>query len=117
MILYSELIKLKFSSSFIPNHIYTLYLTYSANISHELHGLYISRYTDVNGMNKTFMTSQMEPTHARTFFPCIDEPARKAIFYISVIHDLSERVWSNGEIERIERFKLMEEFYHILHQH
>jgi aminopeptidase N len=99
---YSELIKFKFSSSFIPTNQYTLYLTYSANISHELHGLYISRYVDINGMNKTFMTSQMEPTHARTVFPCIDEPARKAIFYISVIHNLDERVWSNGEIERIE---------------
>jgi aminopeptidase N len=99
---YSELIKLKFSSSFIPNSQYTLYLTYSANISHELHGLYISRYVDINGMNKTFMTSQMEPTHARTVFPCIDEPARKAKFYISVIHDFDERVWSNGEIERME---------------
>jgi aminopeptidase N len=102
---YSELIKFKFSSSFIPNSQYTLYLTYSANISRELHGLYISRYMDKNGMNKTFMTSQMEPTHARTVFPCIDEPARKAIFYISVIHNAEERVWSNGEIERMEILK------------
>lgn len=99
---YSELIQFKFSSTFIPNHQYQFYLTYSANISHELHGLYISRYLDMNGMNRTFMTSQMEPTHARTVFPCIDEPARKARFYISVIHDPSERVWSNGEIERTE---------------
>ena len=99
---YSELIKLKFSSAFIPTYQYQLYLRYSANISRELHGLYISRYLDMNGMNKTFMTSQMEPTHARTVFPCIDEPRRKARFYISVIHDPSERVWSNGEIERTE---------------
>ena len=99
---YSELIKMKFSSSFIPTNQYELYLTYTTNISHELHGLYISRYLDINGMNKTFMTSQMEPTHARTVFPCIDEPGRKARFYISVIHDVSERVWSNGEIERTE---------------
>ncbi|CAF0817363.1 unnamed protein product [Adineta steineri] len=98
----NDLIKLKFSSYFIPTHTYTLYLTYSANISRELHGLYISKYIDINGMNKTFMTSQMEPTHARSVFPCIDEPARKAIFYISVIHDPSERVWSNGEIQQIE---------------
>jgi aminopeptidase N len=99
---YSELIRLKFSSLFIPKLQYTLYLIYLANISHELHGLYISRYTDMNGMNKTFMTSQMEPTHARTVFPCIDEPARKARFYISVIHDQEQRVWSNGEVERME---------------
>jgi aminopeptidase N len=102
---YSELIKFKFSLLFIPKYQYTLYLTYSANISHELHGLYISRYVDINGINKTFMTSQMEPTHARTVFPCIDEPSRKAIFYISVIHNLEERVWSNGEIKRIEILK------------
>lgn len=99
---YSEIVRLKFSSLFIPNHNYTLYLTFSANISRELHGLYLSKYIDANGMNKTFMTSQMEPTHARTVFPCVDEPARKAIFYISVIHDSSERVWSNGEIQRSE---------------
>jgi aminopeptidase N len=102
---YSELIKLKFSSYFIPKYQYTLYLKYSSNISRELHGLYISRYIDINGINKTFMTSQMEPTHARTVFPCIDEPSRKAIFYISVIHNLEERVWSNGEIQNIEILK------------
>ena len=99
---YSELIKLKFSSSFVSDVNYTLYLTYSANISRDLHGLYISRYVDTNGLNRTFMTSQMEPTHARTMFPCVDEPARKAIFYISVEHDPSQRVWANGEIERTE---------------
>ena len=97
---YSELIFFTFSSSFIPPVMYTLYLTYSANISHDLYGLYISRYIDVHGNNRTFMTSQMEPTHARMAFPCVDEPARKAIFYISVVHDASERVWSNGEVER-----------------
>lgn len=100
---YSELIKLKFLQSFIPQNQYTLYLTYSANISRDLHGLYISRYVDNNGMNRTFMTSQMEPTHARSVFPCVDEPARKAIFYISVIHESTERVWSNGEIASTTR--------------
>ena len=97
---YSELIRFTFSSSFIPPVMYTLYVTYAANISRDLHGLYISRYTDTQGINRTFMTSQMEPTHARTAFPCVDEPARKAVFHINVIHEPTERVWSNGEIER-----------------
>ncbi|CAF3749882.1 unnamed protein product [Rotaria sp. Silwood1] len=46
----------------------------------------------------------MEPIYARSVLPCIDEPARKAIFKISVLHDSSYAVWSNGEIERIETF-------------
>ena len=96
---YSELIKMKFSSSFQSNVMYTLYLTYAANISRDLHGLYISRYVNSEGKIRTFMTSQMEPTHARTVFPCVDEPARKAIFHISVIHHESEKVWGNGEVE------------------
>ena len=99
---YSELIILQFSSSFNANHTYILNLIFSANISRELYGLYISRYVDINGNNKTFMTSQMEPTYARTVFPCVDEPARKAIFHISIEHDSSERAWSNEEIERTE---------------
>ncbi|CAF1127592.1 unnamed protein product [Rotaria sordida] len=44
----------------------------------------------------------MEPTYARGVLPCADEPARKAIFIISVIHDSSYAVWSNGAIDRTE---------------
>ncbi|CAF0846392.1 unnamed protein product [Rotaria sordida] len=44
----------------------------------------------------------MEPTYARSVLPCVDEPARKAIFIISVIHDHSYAVWSNGAIDRTE---------------
>lgn len=99
----NELMKMKFSTLFLPTNLYTLQLSYSANISKDLHGLYISRYIDNEGMNRAFMTSQMEPTHARNAFPCVDEPARKAIFRISVVHDESERVWGNGEINQQTR--------------
>ncbi|CAF4682675.1 unnamed protein product [Rotaria sp. Silwood1] len=44
----------------------------------------------------------MEATNARGVLPCIDEPGRKAIFKISVVHDPSYAVWSNGEIQRTE---------------
>lgn len=44
-------------------------------------------------------TSQMHPTHARKTFPCFDEPAMKAVFYITVIHPPGTFALSNG-IER-----------------
>ncbi|CAF4239646.1 unnamed protein product [Rotaria sp. Silwood2] len=48
------------------------------------------------------MTSQLEPTYARSVLPCVDEPARKAIFRISIEHDSSYAVWSNEAIYRTE---------------
>jgi len=75
---------------------------YQSNITRDLHGLYMSDYVDINGQKRVFVTSQMEPTYARSVLPCVDEPARKAIFIISVIHDSSYTVWSNGAIDWTE---------------
>lgn len=41
-------------------------------------------------------TSQMHPTHARKTFPCFDEPAMRAVFYITLIHDRGTVALSNG---------------------
>lgn len=41
-------------------------------------------------------TSQMHPTHARKTFPCFDEPAMKAVFYITLIHPPGTVALSNG---------------------
>lgn len=41
-------------------------------------------------------TSQMHPTHARKTFPCFDEPALKAVFYITLIHPPGTVALSNG---------------------
>uniref|UniRef100_A0A4W6F952 Aminopeptidase n=1 Tax=Lates calcarifer TaxID=8187 RepID=A0A4W6F952_LATCA len=41
-------------------------------------------------------TSQMHPTHARKVFPCFDEPAMKAVFYITLIHPPGTVALSNG---------------------
>ena len=99
---YNEFMILNFSSAFTPGTTYTIRIDYQGDITRDLYGLYISDYVDINGQNRIFMTSQMEPTYARGVLPCVDEPARKAIFIISVIHDLSYAVWSNGEIGRTE---------------
>lgn len=41
-------------------------------------------------------TSQMHPTHARKTFPCFDEPAIKAVFYMTLIHPPGTVALSNG---------------------
>lgn len=38
----------------------------------------------------------MHPTHARKTFPCFDEPAMRAVFYITLIHDRGTTALSNG---------------------
>jgi len=93
---------LNFASAFTLGTTYTVRLDYHGNITRDLRGLYISDYVDINGQKRIFLTSQMEPTYARIVLPCVDEPARKAIFIISVIHDSSHAVWSNGAIGRTE---------------
>lgn len=41
-------------------------------------------------------TSQMQATYARKTFPCFDEPAMKAVFNITVIHEPNTIALSNG---------------------
>lgn len=38
----------------------------------------------------------MQATHARKTFPCFDEPAMKAVFNVTIIHDRSTTALSNG---------------------
>lgn len=69
-------------------------LSYSGKISLHPHGIYRSSYAE-KGTEKYLLASQFESTHARTMLPCIDEPAAKAIFQLSVKTPLKQVVVSN----------------------
>ncbi|CAF2124843.1 unnamed protein product [Rotaria magnacalcarata] len=97
---YNQFMIIDFSSDFQPETIYTVHIVYWAAIDSDLEGLYLSNYVDASGTSRTFLTSQMEPIYARSALPCVDEPARKAVFRITVNHDPSYVVWTNGELER-----------------
>ncbi|XP_005992125.1 aminopeptidase Q [Latimeria chalumnae] len=64
---------------------YVLSLDFYGELEQSLIGLFITHYID-EGVNKTVIASQMEPTYARLVFPCFDEPALKATFDIRIVH-------------------------------
>lgn len=69
-------------------------LSYTGKISLHPHGIYRSSY-NVKGVEKYLLASQFESTHARTMLPCIDEPAAKAVFQLSVKTPSKQVVVSN----------------------
>ncbi|HEY6736526.1 MAG TPA: M1 family metallopeptidase [Candidatus Saccharimonadia bacterium] len=62
---------------------HTLKLTVAGEIQDSLHGFYRSEYGQGEHEGRFFMT-QFEAIHAREAFVCIDEPAAKAVFEVSL---------------------------------
>ncbi|XP_031153699.1 aminopeptidase N-like isoform X2 [Sander lucioperca] len=75
---------------------YHLYTDFTGELADDLGGFYRSEYFE-DGVKKVVATTQMQPTDARKAFPCFDEPAMKAIFHITLIHDKGTVALSNGE--------------------
>ncbi len=65
---------------------YRIELTYSTKINTQTTtGLYLSSWHDQNGEVHELITSQLQPSYARSIFPCIDEPEAKAVFNLTLI--------------------------------
>ncbi|XP_061140166.1 aminopeptidase N-like isoform X1 [Syngnathus typhle] len=80
----------------MKDHRYILYTNFTGELADDLGGFYRSEYKE-NGLTKIVATTQMQPTDARKAFPCFDEPAMKAVFDITLIHDKGTVALSNGE--------------------
>ncbi|XP_058533521.1 aminopeptidase Q isoform X2 [Ochotona princeps] len=87
-----------------PGSRYELRLAFSGPVLVDAReGLFLNVYTD-QGKRRALIASQMEPTFARSVFPCFDEPALKATFRITVVHHPAYVALSNmpvlGQSER-----------------
>jgi len=80
---------------------YALELEYIGEINDSLHGWYRSKY-EQDGQTKWLATTQFEATAAREAFVCIDEPAAKATFDVTLHIDPKLDAISNGQIVKSE---------------
>uniref|UniRef100_A0A671SHJ1 Aminopeptidase n=1 Tax=Sinocyclocheilus anshuiensis TaxID=1608454 RepID=A0A671SHJ1_9TELE len=79
-----------------PGKSYWLYTEFTGELADDLEGFYRSEYME-DGEKKIIAITQMQATYARKAFPCFDEPGMKAVFHITLIHDLETTALSNSQ--------------------
>jgi puromycin-sensitive aminopeptidase len=82
----------------LPPGMLTLELDFRGRLRKDLCGLYAAKVG-----SRRYAFTQLEATDARKFFPCLDEPAMKARFCLSVTTGARNQVISNAPAERTER--------------
>lgn len=70
---------------------------FSGIITDSMHGLYPSYYTH-KGVREELLATQFESHHAREVFPCIDEPAAKSTFDVTLFTETGVHVLGNMPI-------------------
>ncbi len=76
-------------------------LEYKGAINKQLHGIYPSKHIDESGKETTILATQFESHHAREAFPCIDEPAAKSVFQLTIEAPSAKTVLSNTPINSL----------------
>lgn len=84
---------------------------FSGEITDPMHGLYPCYYTH-DGQKKELLATQFESHHAREVFPCVDEPAAKATFDVTLTTETDITVLGNMPVKfsREEDGKLVTSF-------
>ncbi|HWZ65427.1 MAG TPA: M1 family metallopeptidase, partial [Patescibacteria group bacterium] len=77
---------------------HTVYIEFKGKITDPMHGLYPG-YFKLNGQDQELLATQFESHHAREVFPCIDEPAAKATFDLTLNTEPNIAVISNTPIK------------------
>lgn len=73
-------------------------VAFNGKITDQMHGLYPCYY-EHDGVKKKLFATQFESHHAREVFPCIDEPAAKATFDLTLATSDDQTVLSNMPVK------------------
>jgi puromycin-sensitive aminopeptidase len=86
---FAEVLPSSASSSF------TLVISYMGQLNNQMCGFYRSHFTDIHGTAKVMGSTQFESLDARRALPCVDEPAAKAVFQLTLIVPCQLQCFSN----------------------
>lgn len=96
-------VKFTFAEALIPGSTIVLSIQYNGFLNNQMAGFYRSSYVDIDGKSKIMASTQFESLDARRCFPCIDEPAVKAVFGVTLTVDAHLDVLSNMPSCKSER--------------
>ena len=81
---HSEFDELRLSRPDLSSGQHVVCIEFSGAITDAMHGLYPCYFTH-NGLKKQLFATQFESHHAREVFPCVDEPAAKATYDVTLV--------------------------------
>ena len=81
---FGEFDELRLSQPNLKNGNHTIHINFSGTITDAMHGLYPCYFTH-DGVKKQLFATQFESHHAREVFPCVDEPAAKAEYDLTLV--------------------------------
>eukprot|EP00934_Nitzschia_sp_Nitz4_P005668 Nitzschia sp. Nitz4//scaffold210_size37948//7957//10834//NITZ4_007687-RA/size37948-augustus-gene-0.25-mRNA-1//-1//CDS//3329541921//5658//frame0 len=85
----------KFAESLPVSSQVALSIEYAGFLNNQMAGFYRSHYKDTNGVDKIIASTQFEALDARRAFPCVDEPAAKATFLVTLVVPANLECFSN----------------------
>lgn len=86
-------VRLHTESMLFPGE-YTVKIEFNGKITKAMNGMYPCSF-EQDGKQQELIATQFESHHAREVFPCIDEPAAKATFDLTLITPVNETVLAN----------------------
>ena len=81
---HGEFDELRLSRPELSSGEHTVRIDFSGAITDAMHGLYPCYFTH-DGVKKQLFATQFESHHAREVFPCVDEPAAKATYDVTLV--------------------------------
>ena len=89
-------VRLHTDASLFPGE-YEIAMDFHGTITHHMNGMYPCVF-EHDGVEKKLIATQFESHHAREAFPCIDEPAAKATFDLTLNTPIGEAVIANTPV-------------------